>query len=558
MKSKPPPTIITTITNLYFYYHVFFTIILTISNISFVTAKMRNHRPIVLLPSFIPTSRSASSPKSRYLNRLGSRISKSGNYEESGSGSGSGSGYSSTTKELSSILPPLPTLSNDNDDISNADDDADDADANDDDDKNTKSNVVSMDPSKNNNQQQQQQQRSSRFSGSITRINRSSRSSDGSRSIPSIPTNHENKSSENSNFNSNNSNSNNSNNSNTNLSTFKLTLQKMSLPLDIQQSILSSVKSIGFTSSNEMITFSENFSQEPETLGRILMDDFGLPALEAHRLRAALLKLVLFDREEDKNNNNDNANGEVEDKDENENNIPSSTTTTTTTSYKTPSKKLKTRKRKAFTYVRSDNNNNNGNLSTTDLKTISKLIHERATLRSNFEYQKSDVVQQQLLQTYKIIMDDVHLTWYIDNDQYVKSSRTGVLGNMNVTDVEIRAIQKKLEQRAELRRDGDYKAADVILADLSDTFNVLVDDGTKEWWKIGRVTAASKKMGFTDTVKDCDNMEEVVVLPPVVDDDGSSSGTDEEEQRIRAILKIVDMDIADSDDDDDDDYDPYD
>ena len=96
---------------------------------------------------------------------------------------------------------------------------------------------------------------------------------------------------------SNNSNNNNIENNNDNLSTFAKTLTfiKPTLPKSIQDSIIQTTKSIGFKSTNDLIFFASDFvPKQQQAQSNILIDDFQLNPLDAHRLRIALIKLVQY------------------------------------------------------------------------------------------------------------------------------------------------------------------------------------------------------------------------------------------------------------------------
>jgi len=68
-------------------------------------------------------------------------------------------------------------------------------------------------------------------------------------------------------------------------SMFEETLDSLNYPKD---EILSTLMSCGFTSSEDLVSFAQDFVDRPEVLSNLLIQDFSIPALQAHRTRAAL------------------------------------------------------------------------------------------------------------------------------------------------------------------------------------------------------------------------------------------------------------------------------
>lgn len=56
--------------------------------------------------------------------------------------------------------------------------------------------------------------------------------------------------------------------------------------------LLQSVEGMGWQSSQELVSFAKDFQSQPESISSILMVDFGMTALDAHRLRAAMTELM--------------------------------------------------------------------------------------------------------------------------------------------------------------------------------------------------------------------------------------------------------------------------
>jgi len=74
--------------------------------------------------------------------------------------------------------------------------------------------------------------------------------------------------------------------------TFIQYLQSSSLSTRIQRSILSDLTNIGFTNSDELIEFSRDFVDRPESLSKILQTDFGFNPLRSHQVRSTLMRMV--------------------------------------------------------------------------------------------------------------------------------------------------------------------------------------------------------------------------------------------------------------------------
>jgi hypothetical protein len=74
--------------------------------------------------------------------------------------------------------------------------------------------------------------------------------------------------------------------------TFMQYLESSSLSANTQTSILSDLKQIGFTNSDQLLEFSRDFVERPESLSTVLQTDFGLSALRSHQLRSTLMRMV--------------------------------------------------------------------------------------------------------------------------------------------------------------------------------------------------------------------------------------------------------------------------
>jgi hypothetical protein len=69
-------------------------------------------------------------------------------------------------------------------------------------------------------------------------------------------------------------------------------LESSSLSTQTKSSIVSTLKKIGFTNSEQLQEFSRDFVDRPETLSKVLQEDFGLSVLMSHQLRYLLIRMV--------------------------------------------------------------------------------------------------------------------------------------------------------------------------------------------------------------------------------------------------------------------------
>lgn len=76
--------------------------------------------------------------------------------------------------------------------------------------------------------------------------------------------------------------------------------------------IIRALQSIGFTSSEELLDFIADFEGRPEILSKVLQNDFDVPPLLSHQLRAALFKYLRYHNDNQPNENRDKFNNHNE------------------------------------------------------------------------------------------------------------------------------------------------------------------------------------------------------------------------------------------------------
>lgn len=120
-----------------------------------------------------------------------------------------------------------------------------------------------------------------------------------------------------------------------------------------------------------------------------------------------------------------------------------------------------------------------GDLSDDDVATIKSMVKQRVRAKKDRNFDVADEIKDLLRDTYQVIIDDRSREWRVDSYEYVQSP-VGP-GARELNEEEIAIIQAKLVERAAMKRERDYEAADAIRDELLDTFSVMIDDRTKEW-----------------------------------------------------------------------------
>ena len=116
-----------------------------------------------------------------------------------------------------------------------------------------------------------------------------------------------------------------------------------------------------------------------------------------------------------------------------------------------------------------------GTLTEADEATIIALIEERNEAKKDREFGKADRIRDQLGDDYLVRVDDRSREWRVVSDEYIMSPASAI-------DDETKAfIQKKIGERSVAKLQKNYDVADDIREELSNNYNVFLDDRVKEW-----------------------------------------------------------------------------
>ncbi len=154
-----------------------------------------------------------------------------------------------------------------------------------------------------------------------------------------------------------------------------------------------------------------------------------------------------------------------------------------------------------------------GDVEGVDDGTIDALVMERAKFKIQRDFDKADAVREGLRTKFNVIIDDRLREWSVAGDfgeehnkqremaekfanrGYAKSSFSVPI---DAEDEE--TIQSLVSERAVLKGQRNYEEADAIREDLSERFDVVINDKLKEW-SIGGRFGGSENKKFRDYVK---------------------------------------------------------
>ena len=134
---------------------------------------------------------------------------------------------------------------------------------------------------------------------------------------------------------------------------------------------------------------------------------------------------------------------------------------------------------------------------------VDALISERVSARAEKNFQRADMIANQLLTNHNVILDDKELTWRIGTKREIKkriaiskkksnnkkAPRSNDSSNIfwlssksgpNTTTLSEKDILRKLDVRLTAQRTRDYDTADRI-RNTSKSKGVYIDDGIKEY-----------------------------------------------------------------------------
>jgi len=121
---------------------------------------------------------------------------------------------------------------------------------------------------------------------------------------------------------------------------------------------------------------------------------------------------------------------------------------------------------------------------------VQAAVDERTRLKQTKQYEESDVLRDQILQEYNVVLHDKIKMWSVGGDfgkddpikarAQARSTFTR-RGGGRLSEQDVSNIQQLLEERFEAKRARDFGKADAIRSELYDVYNVNVDDKSNEW-----------------------------------------------------------------------------
>lgn len=119
---------------------------------------------------------------------------------------------------------------------------------------------------------------------------------------------------------------------------------------------------------------------------------------------------------------------------------------------------------------------------------LQKAVEERAVAKMAHNYDRADALRDGLARKYGVVIDDKQREWsvggnfdrpagWIDPDRpYVQRGGTGGLDDEVLT-----VIRDKVDARQQAKRDGEFQLADSLRDELTETYNLQIDDKRREW-----------------------------------------------------------------------------
>jgi cysteinyl-tRNA synthetase len=136
-----------------------------------------------------------------------------------------------------------------------------------------------------------------------------------------------------------------------------------------------------------------------------------------------------------------------------------------------------------------------GDLTEDEVETITNRLAERFRAKKNRDFDTADVIRDELRDRYNVKIDDKAAEWNVDIDEYVQIS---VPGGIALQEETVDKIQALIVERFQSKVDRGYERADEIRDELEETYNVIVDDRTKEWRCLSTTDSDDKEPSYTD------------------------------------------------------------
>jgi cysteinyl-tRNA synthetase len=123
-----------------------------------------------------------------------------------------------------------------------------------------------------------------------------------------------------------------------------------------------------------------------------------------------------------------------------------------------------------------------------ELDKIEQLLELRDTARVNRDFEKADEIRNQLIEEFNIYVNDKKREWSVGwtANRSEKSATTDTRdyiqrGGGTLSETDLQKVQKLLMERRSLKRDRRYDEADAIEIQLSDEYDISIDDRNCEW-----------------------------------------------------------------------------
>merc|ERR1711957_818293 len=134
-------------------------------------------------------------------------------------------------------------------------------------------------------------------------------------------------------------------------------------------------------------------------------------------------------------------------------------------------------------YVKSSSS---AELSPEDEEYVTGRIDERSEAKKNRDFDTADYIRDELSQKFDVAIQDKLKQWSVGGDfgpDGPKPPRAAYVrrGGGDLTDDEVTEIGQLLIQRGDAKKNRDFDTADEIRNHLRDTYNLQIDDKSREW-----------------------------------------------------------------------------
>lgn len=185
-------------------------------------------------------------------------------------------------------------------------------------------------------------------------------------------------------------------------------------------------------------------------------------------------------------------------------------------------------------------------LSADDVATISALVAERSEAKSTMDYDRADVIFDQLTNEFNVNIDDKSGEWALLHEEYqLNINESAFVPDENVQVM----IGKKLGDRILARKARNFDLADDIRDELLNEYVVEIDDRAKEWM-VSNPRGGQWSLNGDDEVNNIVSKQEWDEEDDVdedVDDSNSNNGWEENDDEDDSVgLREGDDDSAES------------